>query len=305
MKVTRKPPRRLRLRYDKTLGLLLISPWLLGLLLFKLAPILASFGLSFTDFYMLEPGETSFVGLENYIRLFQDEAVAYLIVETIGMAIRTIPIQLAASIILAALLNSPRLKASTLARTLFFLPSIIPSVAILFMWFGFVDPNTGWLNRFILQPLGLTGFNDVYSDAAVSFLFTFSSLWAIGPGMLIMLAAMQSISPEIQESARVDGAGPFVRFFRITLPIITPAIFFSLVINLIAVFGGVILLDRGNIFSGSSSPFDGYITYWIFDQWELGYAASLAWFFFILVMIVVGILFSTSRRWVYYPDREM
>jgi multiple sugar transport system permease protein len=296
---------RFRLRYDKTFGLLLISPWLLGLLLFKLLPILASLGLSFTDFYLLEPGETRFVGLDNYARLIQDEAVGYLLFATINVAIFTIPLQLIASTLLATLLNSSRLKASTPVRTLFFLPSIIPGVAIAFMWRGFTDPNVGWLNRFILQPLGLLGFNDVYSDAAVALLFTISSLWSIGPGMLIMLGAMQGISSEIMEAARVDGAGPLVRFFKITLPMISPAIFFSLVINLIAVFGGVILLDRGNVFSGSSSPFDGYISYWLFGEWQLGYAASLAWVFFALVMVVVVTLFTSSRRWVYYPDREV
>ena len=239
MKITKKRQSRYRLRYDKTTGLLLISPWLIGFVLFKLLPILASLALSFTDFHMLKPAETSFIGLANYGRLLHDEAIGYLIAFTLSSAIRTIPLQLAASIFLAALLSNPRLKAKTTARTLFFLPSIIPGVAIAFMWFGFMDPATGWLNRFILPVLGLDGFNDVYSDAAVAFLYGINSLWAIGPGMLIMLAAMQSISPEIQEAARVDGAGPLVRFFRITLPIITPAIFFTLIINLIAVFGVV------------------------------------------------------------------
>jgi len=295
---------RLRLRYDQAFGLTLILPWLLGLLLFKLLPILASLGLSFTDFYMLEPGQTQFVGLDNYVRLFQDRAVGYSLFATISMAIGTIPLQLIASILLAALLNSPRLKGSTPARTLFFLPSIIPGVAIAFMWYGFVDPSTGWLNRFILHPLGLTGFNEVYSDAAISLLYAISSLWSIGPGILIMLGAMRGISSEIEEAAVVDGAGPFVRFFSITLPIISPAIFFSLVINLISVFGGVILLDRGNVFSGSISPFDGYVSYMIFQEWQLGYAASLAWVFFVLVMAAVVALFASSRRWVYYADRE-
>jgi len=304
LQTTKKRPQRSQRRYQKTVGLLLISPWLIGFVLFKLLPILASLGLSFTDFYMLDPGKTSFIGLENYARLLQDDAMGYLVVATINRAIRTVPLQLMASILLAALLASPRLKAPTPVRTLFFLPSIIPGVAIAFMWYGFMDPATGWLNRFILPALGLSGFNDVYSDAAMSFLFGISSLWAIGPGMLIMLGAMQSISSEIHEAARVDGAGPLVKFFRITLPVITPAIFFSLIINLIAVFGGVILLDRGNSFRGGGAPFDDYITYWMFDQWDLGYAASVAWFFFVLVMVVVVALFTWSRRWVYYPDRE-
>jgi len=302
---TGKPRRkRFGLRYDKIFGLMLISPWLVGLLLFKLLPILASLGISFTNFYMLEPGETRFIGLDNYIRLLSDRRVGYLIFETLTMALTTIPLQLVASTLLAALLSSHRLKWTTPLRTLFFLPSIIPSVAILFMWQGFVDPNTGWLNRFILKPLGLLGFNNVYSDGAVALLFAISSLWSIGPGMLIMLGAMKGVPAEIHEAARVDGAGPLVCFFNITLPVISPAIFFSLVINLITVAGGVVLLDRGNFFSGSLSPFDGYISRMIFSEWQLGYAASLAWFFFIIVMVIVVALFASSRRWVYFPDQE-
>jgi multiple sugar transport system permease protein len=172
------------------------------------------------------------------------------------------------------------------------------------MWMGFVEPTTGWLNRLILRPLGLVGFNDLYSQGATALLFAISSLWSIGPGMLIMLGAMQSLPAELNEAARVDGAGPTVRFFYVTLPLISPAIFFTLIINLISIFGGVILLDRGNVFSGSISPYDGYVSYIMFGEYELGYASSLAWLFFILVMFVVIVLFSTSNRWVYYPDRE-
>ena len=295
---------RFQIRYDMLYGLLLISPWLIGFIFFKLLPIIASLVISFTDFFMLTPEETGFIGLDNYLRLLDDPAVGYVFFQTIALALTTIPLQLVASIILAALLNSPRLKARTALRTLFFIPSIIPSVAILFMWFGFIDPATGWLNRLILEPLGLSGFNDVYSQGAINLLFTISSLWAIGPGMLIMLAALQSISPEVDEAARVDGAGPVMRFFSLTLPLISPAIFFALIINLITIFGGVILLDRGNVFSGSISPVDGYISYMMFNEMELGYASSLAWIFFFLVMIVIVILFGSSRRWVYFPDQE-
>ena len=155
-----------RLRYDKLFGLLLISPWLIGLLFFKLLPILASLGISFTNFQLLTPEQTRFTGLENYIHLFHDEAVGYVLFETIALGLTTIPLQLGASIVLASLLSNPRLKSGNTMRTLFFLPSIIPGVAIFFMWIGFADPVTGWLNKLILQPLGLTGFNNLYSDGA-------------------------------------------------------------------------------------------------------------------------------------------
>jgi multiple sugar transport system permease protein len=292
------------LRFDRAFGLLLIAPWLIGLLLFKLLPILASLGISFTDFYMLRPEEIRFIGLENYDRLLHDPAVGYIFFSTLAMALFTVPLQLAASIGLANLLSSPRLKGHTLLRTLFFLPSIIPSVAVLFMWQGFLAPTTGWMERLILEPLGLTGFDNVYTQGVRSLLMLIGSLWSIGPGMLIMLAALQGLPKEIEESARIDGAGPILRFFSITLPLISPAVFFSLVINLVGAFGGVILLDRGNFFSGSSSPVDGYISQVMFGDFELGYASSLAWIFFIIVMIIIVLLFRSSRRWVYYPDQE-
>src|SRR5690242_1254562 len=296
MSIQKKPI--FQMRYDQTFGLLLISPWIIGLLLFKLLPIIASLVISFTNFQLLTPERTQFIGFENFQRaLFDDEAVGWVFFETLRLGISTIPLQLVASIFLAALLNNPRLKMGNAMRTLFFLPSIIPGVAIFFMWFGFADPATGWLNKLILTPLGLTGFNDLYSDGAIAFLFSISSLWSIGPGMLIMLGALQGLPPEVQEAARVDGAGPLVRFFYITLPLISPAIFFSIIINLISVFGGVVLLDRGNSFSGSFSPYDGYVSYILFQDRDLGYAASLAWFFLILVMIVIGLLFSNARKW--------
>jgi multiple sugar transport system permease protein len=221
---------------------------------------------------------------------------------TIALALTTIPLQLIASLILSSLLNNPRLKARSAFRTLFFLPSIIPSIAITFMWFGFTDPTVGWLTRFILEPLGLRG--DLFTDGATSLLFAVSSLWAIGPGLLIMLGAMQSISPDMHEAARVDGAGPFVRFFSITLPLISPAVFFALVIDLISVFGGVVLLDRGNTFSGGSSPYGDYLSFQMFSHMDLGYSATLAWAFFLLVIFVTVILFRSSRNWVFYADRD-
>jgi multiple sugar transport system permease protein len=297
-------PRINRHQKNKALGMLMIMPWLSGVLLFKLIPILASLAISFTDFKLLTPGQTRFTGLENYIRLFHDEGVGYAIFDTISLGLSLIPLQIAASVWLAAMLGSPRIKNGLLVRTLFFLPSIIPSVAIFFMWIGFTDPATGWLNKLILQPINGAQTGRLYQDAITGFLNNIASLWAIGPGMLIMLGALQGISPELNEAARVDGAGPLVRFFYITLPMISPAIFFALIINLIAVFGGVLLLDRGNIFSGSFSPYDGYISYILFQQHDLGYAASLSWFLLILVMGVVTALFASARRWVYYPDKD-
>lgn len=291
-------------RFKRQIGLMLISPWLLGLLIFKLVPILASLVLSFTDFHLLNPDQMQLVGLGNYRIIFRDEQAVTVLWQTVKLALVIIPLQTFASIFVAALLSSQKLLVKNAIRTLFFLPSIIPAFAAALMWQGYVSPATGWLNRLILGPLGLETLNHFYSRGASQPLFILSSLWTIGPGILIMMGAMQGISSDIYEAARIDGAGRFARFFKITMPLITPAIFFSLVLNLTSVFGGAILLDRGSRWRNDFSSYDAYINFVLFDMFKLGYASSLAWIFFIFVMILVLILFGTSKRWVYFPDRE-
>jgi ABC-type sugar transport system permease subunit len=119
-----------------------------------------------------------------------------------------------------------------------------------------------------------------------------------------MLGAIQGVSKEIYEAARVDGAGPILRFFSITLPIISPAIFFSLVINMTNAFGGVVLLDRGLSFNQSLSPMESYINYQMFTLGDLGYASALTWIMFIVVMAIALAFFRSARYWVYFPEEE-
>jgi ABC-type sugar transport system permease subunit len=291
-------------RYKNKMGLIFISPWLIGLLLFNLAPILISLVLSFTDFHLLAREQTQFVGVSNYATVFQDKEAGWTFWQTVKLALVIIPLQIIVSIFFAGLLNDPRLLMKNLMRSLFFLPSIIPAFSAALMWEGYVNPSTGWLNRILLDPIGLGWLNRFSSWEPSQLLFIMSSLWTIGPSILIMLGAMQGISPEIYEAARIDGAGTFTRFFKITIPLITSAIFFILILNLTAVLGGALLLDRGNIYSFTFSSFDGYVNAILFRAFKLGYASSLAWVFFIFAMTVVITLFITSKRWVYFPDRE-
>lgn len=290
--------------YKRKWSILLISPWLLGLFLFKLVPIMASLGLSSTNFFLLEPEFISFVGLENYARVFKDPEVSQVMFQTISLALVIIPVQTCASVFLAVVLSNKMLLMKNTMRSLFFLPSIIPSAAAILMWQGFVNPANGWLNRLILDPLGMGWLNQLYSPESGQALLVLTSIWAAGPGFLIIISALQGIQPEIHEAARMDGAGPVRIFFAITVPLISPAIFFSLIINLTAVFGGAILLDRGTSFNVTTSSYDAYVQHILFGLFQMGYASSLAWVFFIFVMIIVLILFATSRRWVYFPDES-
>ena len=290
-------------RFKRQVGLLLISPWLVGLLVFKLAPILASLVFSFTDYQLLQPGEAQFIGIQNYRAVVRDATAGTVLWQTVRLALVLIPLQLAASICIARLLGDRRLWLKNTVRTLFFLPSIIPGFAATLMWRGFLDPGMGWIH-FLLEPLGLDGLLGQGSAAGLDSILALTSLWTIGPSILILLGAFQNIPHEIYEAAKLDGAGRLRRFLSMTVPLITPAIFFSLVLNLTAIFGGAILLDRGSTYRGEISSYDGYVTYVLLDLFRVGYASSLAWVFFLFVLFVILILFRTSRYWVYFPERE-
>ena len=285
-------------------GLWLIAPWLIGLLAFKLIPIAASFVLSLTNFMLLEPENTKFVGLKNYFDLFNDPNTGIVFITTLKLALLLVPLQTGAAILIATVLSNKKLMTKNAMRALVFIPSIIPIAANMYMWRGFVNPSSGWLNRIFLDPLGLERLNIFAGRGAGQALFILGALWTIGPSIFINMGAIQGVPPELHEAAKIDGAGSFRRWIAITLPLITPAIFFTLILNLTAIFSGSLLLDRGFNFNSSLSSYDRYIHFVLFRMQKLGAASSLAWVFFIFVMIVVLVLFGTSKRWVYFPEQE-
>ncbi len=295
-----KPDKHLSLgRYEATIGFLFLLPWLLGFLLLKAIPILTALGLSFTNFHMLEPETTKFIGLANYVTFFKDKSAGASLFGSISYFVLSVPLEMLVALGLAALFCSERLRGKRIMRTLVFMPSIIPASAIFLIILGLTSPNSGWIDRLIITPLHLS------HSLPLGNLFPFIlSLWTIGPGFLIMLGAMQAIPKELYEAARVDGAGPIYRFVAITLPMSSPAIFFSLVINMISAFGGVALLDRGMAFSQSLSPMESYISRQMFSYTNLGYASALSWVMFIVVMTITIILFRSTRAWVHYPEER-
>ncbi len=288
-------PKSLLTRRSAVIGLIFASPWILGFILLKVIPILAALGFSLTDFHMLTPEKTQFIGLKNYIDILHDAAAGASLFGSIRNFLFIVPLQMFSALALAVVISSARLRNQLVLRTLFFLPSIIPAIAVFSITIGLTDPFSGWLNRLILEPLNLPSsrLNEVFPFIL--------ALWSIGPTFIIMLSAIQSIPTEIIEAARVDGAGPIIRLFAIVLPMISPAIFFSLVINMTNAFGGVVLLDRGLPFNQSLSPMEGYITAQVFSAGKLGYASALAWVMLIVIMTLVIVLFRSARYWVYFP----
>lgn len=286
--------KRTRLQQEALIGWLFLSPWLIGFVLLKALPILAALVFSLTDFKMLSPEATKFIGLENYIRFFGDTEAGISLFGSLGYFLLTVPLEMVVALALAAIFTSARLKNKRISRTLIFMTSIIPSTSIFFIFLGSLE----YVERLIFTPMNLPPMD------GNGLLLPFMALWSIGPGFLIMYGAMESVPNEIYESARVDGAGPFARFIFITLPMISPAIFFTLVVNLTGAFGGAVLLDRGYILNFSLSPMESYINNVMFREAQLGYASALAWVTFVVMMTITILLFRSSRRWVYFPEEN-
>ena len=286
-----------RLQQEARIGLLFLSPWLVGFVLLKALPILAALVFSLTDFHMLAPNETRFVGLENYIRFFSDIEARASLFGSLRYFLLTVPLEMIVALALAAIFTSDRLKNKRMSQTLIFMTSIIPSTSIFFIFLG----SLAYANRLIFAPLDLP---PIEGNDLNDLLLVLMALWSIGPGFLIMYSAMKSVPNEMYEAARVDGAGPFARFIYITLPLISPAIFFTLVINLTGAFGGAVLLDRGYILNFSLSPMESYINNMMFLEADLGYASALAWITFGVMMTLTIFLFRSAKRWVYFPEEH-
>ena len=292
--------KKLSLRsYSARVGFMLILPWVAGFVLLKALPILMALGYSLTNFHMLQPDQIRFIGLQNYATFLHDQRAAGSLFRSLNYFVMTVPIEMLVALLLAAVFSSERLRAKRILRTLFFMPSIIPAIAISIIVSGLLNRDSGWINQLILQPLHLQNILGRNSFPVIL------ALWTIGPGFLIMLSAMLNVPREVYESARVDGAGPLARFVLITFPMISPAVFFSLVINMISSFGGVALLDRGLPYSRSLSPMESYISSVMFTGgYNLGYASALAWVMFVVVMLITLALFYSTRFWVHFPEEE-
>src|SRR5690349_10780673 len=213
-------------------GYVFIGPWLIGLLLFIADPMIAAFAMSLTDFNLVHPETTRFVGLDNYIRLTTDPTITQALVATLKFAVLAIPVTMGASLGFALLLNHPRLPAKGPLRALVYLPVMIPLVASTLVWIGFLNTETGWLNQ-ILRALGLPAPDWINSQTWIYPALSIIGLWGIGNFMVINIAGLQSVPSELYEAARIDGAGAWTSFRRITIPLMSPVLLYNLVIVLI------------------------------------------------------------------------
>jgi len=285
---------------------LFISPWLLGFIFLSIAPLTIGFLSSLTNFDGLNLPNLKFVGLDNYVRAFEDPDVSFSAIRTLIWGFVSVPIYLVLSFLLALILNQ-NIPGRGIFRTIFYLPSVIPVVAAVVAWKSILDKNAGMLNGFLdlFRPGIAIGW---LSDYALEGMVVISTWMGLGFGMIIFLAALQNIPEEQVEAARIDGANNFQIVRHIILPLMSPVIFLQLVMGLINSLQTVnlplILTQPATYTQGLVPPRDIYLymihTYiQIFSNRRYGYGNALLWLLFVAVLILTGIVFWTQRYWVY------
>jgi multiple sugar transport system permease protein len=283
------------------LGYAYAAPWLLGLLIFVLGPILVSLYLSLTRYDVIST--PVFQGIANYKRaFFEDEQFWPSLGRTFKFALIVVPIGTTGSLILALLLNQG-LSGSNVYRTLFFLPHLTPAVAMAILWTFLLHPVVGPVN-YVLSLVGIKGPGWFSSTQWALPSVIIASLWAGfgGNRMMIFLAGLQGVPQEFYDAADVDGAGVWHRFRHVTLPMISPTLFFNLIMGVIGalkVFALAYVATSGGP-SWATWFYAIHLYNWSFNYFEMGYGCSLAWIFAAIVVVLTLIQFRLSRRWVFY-----
>ncbi|WP_199621166.1 carbohydrate ABC transporter permease [Paenibacillus alkalitolerans] len=285
-------------------GYLFISPFIIGFLVFTAVPFFSSLYLAFTDFDMFSTPR--WIGLENFKEMFTADTKYFQSVKVTAMyVLGSVPLRLAFALFVAMVLNTVS-KAVGLYRTLLYLPSIIGgSVAVGIMWRN-VFGDEGIVNL-LLEFLGIGAFRWFGDPLLALWMIIFLSVWQFGSSMLIFLAGLKNIPASYYEAASVDGANAFSKFFRITLPLLTPVILFNTIMQTIAAFQSFV--PAYIIMKGGNGPLDGTLVYALylfkqaFEFFSMGYASAMAWVLLIVIALLSAVIFMTSKFWVHYESK--
>ena len=287
---------------DNKAAYLFLLPWFIGLAVITVGPMVASLGLSFTDYNLLSPPE--FIGVDNYAQMLTDKRLHQSLAVTFIYVFVTVPLQLALALALAVVLDRG-VRGLAIYRSVFYLPSLIGgSAAIAVLWKQIFGAD-GLFNQ-VLAIFGIEGISWIGNPSTALGTIMTLSVWTFGAPMVIFLAALRQIPREYLEAASVDGAGRFRRFFSIVLPMLTPIIFFNLVLQIIHAFQS--FTQAYIISGGTGGPADSTLFYTLylytrgFGSLDMGYASALAWLLVAIIAIFTAINFWASRYWVFYDD---
>ena len=279
-----------------------LAPWLLGFLGFTLIPMVLSLYFSFTKYDLVN--SPIWIGLQNYFDIIKDVRVHKSLRTTFTYVGLTIPFQLSFALLLATILKK-NIRGVRFYRAIFYLPSLFgSSVAVALLWRQLFNKE-GLLNRF-LALFGIQGINWIATPQTALYTLILLAIWQFGSSMVIFLGGLKQISPEYYEAAEIDGAGKVNSFFNITLPLLTPIVFFNLVMTIINTFQA--FTSSYIISGGTGQPLDSTLFYTLylyikgFQQFLMGYASALAWVLLIIIASITGIMFLAGKKWVFYND---
>lgn len=284
-------------------GLLFISPWIIGFLAFRVYPFFASLYYSFTFYPILD--RPKWVGLSNYMDLMADSRFLTSLYNTSYYALGAVPLAAIVGIFLAMLLNA-KVRGLSLFRTIYFLPSITPVVASSIVWLWMFDPINGVIN-YLLDLVGIHGPGWMGSPQWSKPALIIMAMWSVGGAVVIYLAALQDVPRELLEAAELDGANTAQKIRSVTLPMISPVIFFNLITGLIGAFQ--YFTEVHVMTGGTGSPADStlmmsiYLYQSAFQFFKIGYASAQAWILFLIVIAFTALLFRLSGRLVYYGGK--
>jgi multiple sugar transport system permease protein len=282
-------------------GYIAISPWLIGFLVFTAGPMIASLYFSFTNWrIMVDP---KWVGLDNYIKMFSDDPNFY---HSLGVTFTyvalALPLNLVLGLALSLLLNH-KLPGISIFRTVFYLPVVLSGVAVALMWMWLLNPDYGVVNS-ILESFGIAGPRWFYDPDTALLSIVLMNVWRVGGGAIIYLAGLQNIPPNLYEAAEIDGAGIWGKLWNVTIPMLTPTLFFQLVMEAIDAFQ---IFTAAYIITGGG-PMRSTLFYMLymfrtaFTDFDMGYASALAWVMGIIILAFTAFVFKSSPMWVYYES---
>jgi multiple sugar transport system permease protein len=293
---TRSAP---RISPETLWGYIFIAPWLIGFLIFSLGPVIASFVLSFTEYELIT--EPRWIGFDNYVEMLTGDRLFWQsLYNTLYYTLFSVPLGLIFAFLLALLLNR-KLPGIGLYRTVFYLPVVSSGVAISLLWIWLFNPQFGLIN-YLLSLFGLPGPGWLTAPAWAKPALVLMSLWSVGGATVILLAGLQGVPAALYEAAALDGANEWRRFWNITVPMMSPVIFFNLIIGIIGsfqVFTQAYVMTQG----GPQNATLFYVLHLFkqgFGLFRMGYAAAMAWLLFLLILILTLVQMVLARRWVYY-----
>jgi ABC-type sugar transport system permease subunit len=285
-----------------------LAPWIVGFLALTLIPMVATLAFTFTNIDLAQEQPVRFVGLDNYQRLLGDSQTWSALLVTFKYAALSLPVGLVIPFAIALLINSRYIRGTSLFRILFFLPYVVPFVAGVLIWQGMLNAETGWLNEF-LRFIGFQHPPDWLNDPGFVYpALVVIGIWGIGAGIIINLAGLQGIPTELYDAANIDGAGWWSSLRHITLPMMSPVIFYTLTLGIVEVlqyFLVPLVINNGTGDPAGATLFYNLYLYKVFFAYQdMSYGATLAWLLFVITLTISLLLFWSARRWVYYAGER-